>query len=73
MMVEVPWASINPTSSGVISFLIFSKHRLTLKTCPVGFGAAIAFPLPSELDPIELITPKILFLSRIASFIRFRT
>ena len=73
MVVAVPWASINPISSGRISGRICSKHRWTLNTCPAGLGAAMAFPLPSELEPMELMTPRIWFLSLMASFILFKT
>ena len=73
IVVEVPCASINPTSSGAISGLMFSKQRLMLRTWPAGFGAAIALPRPSELAPMEEIIPKILLLSFMASFILFST
>ncbi len=71
--VAVPWASINPTSPVVIPDFVSSKALVTAKPWPSGFGAAMAFPFPSELDPIPLITAWIVSPSLMASFILLRT
>ena len=73
MGVAVPWASIYFISEGLISDFIFSKHLSIASSWPSGFGAAMAFPLPSELAPIPLMTARMESSSLIASFILFST
>ncbi len=52
--VDVPWASSMPIELG--SAPAFSHARRTASFCPIGLGAVMPLPLPSEDPPMPRMT-----------------